>query len=53
MLTYMQIKNIIEDSYDLEDVIMGCIIIPLFLFLDFILIILQPLFYIIYNKWEW
>ena len=49
----MHIKNIIEDSYDLDDVVMGCVIIPFSLFLDFILIIFQPLFYIIYNKLEW
>lgn len=52
MLTYMQIKNVIDDSYDIEDVVIGCIIIPLFVFVDIIFIFFQPIFYLVYKKWK-
>lgn len=42
MLTYMFIKNEVEDFYDY-------IMIPLCIFVDIIFIFLQPLFYFVYK----
>ena len=52
MLTYMQIKHAIDDSYWLNDLILDLLPLLLLIPLDLITIFLQPIYFIAYKKWN-
>lgn len=52
MITYLSIKRGIEESYDLEEFIFTLITTPMTISLDLILILFQPIFYLIHKKWQ-
>lgn len=52
MLTYMQIKHAINDSYWLDKLILDLLPLLLLIPLDLITIFLQPIYFIAYKKWN-
>ena len=52
MITYLSIKRGIEEAYDLEEFIFTLITTPMMISLDLILILFQPILYLIYKKWQ-
>lgn len=51
MITYLLIKNIIDEACDIEDFLYDIIFLPLTIFLDIILLFMQPIIYLVYRKW--
>lgn len=52
MITYLSIKSGIEEAYDLEELIFTLITIPMTIILDLMLILFQPILYLIHKKWQ-
>lgn len=51
MMSYLLIKKIIDEAYDIEDFLYDIIFLPLTIFLDIILLFMQPIIYLVYRKW--
>jgi hypothetical protein len=52
MITYLLIKYGNEKAYDLEDFICILIATPLAIIVDLLFVLFQPIFYLIYKKWQ-
>jgi hypothetical protein len=52
MITYLLIKYGNEKAYDLEDFICILIATPLAIIVDLLFVLFQPIFYLIYEKWQ-
>lgn len=52
MITYLWLRQTMEDTYDCNDLILSFILMPFITLLDILFIIFQPLMYLLYKAWK-